>query len=142
MVANWLAKCPEKTVRHIDFQHQTWRLPLKFPEISSWSNLIFLKFQCFKLKKWLSPVPLVEGFKAELARLRRDFIGGPTPLYHAKRLTDFCGGAQIWFKREELAHTGAHKINNAIGQALVAVANRWMHNGNETDRFMLVYDLI
>lgn len=60
-------------------------------------------------------------FKAELARLRRDFIGGPTPLYFAKRLTDFCGGAQIWFKREELAHTGAHKINNAIGQALLAM---------------------
>lgn len=61
------------------------------------------------------------AFKAELARLRRDFIGGPTPLYHAKRLTDFIGGAQIWFKREELAHTGAHKINNAIGQALLAI---------------------
>jgi len=60
-------------------------------------------------------------FKAELARYRRDFIGGPTPLYHAKRLTKLCGGAQIWFKREELAHTGAHKINNAIGQALLAI---------------------
>ena len=42
------------------------------------------------------------GFKAELAELRRDFIGGPTPLYHAKRLTKICGGAQIWMKREEL----------------------------------------
>jgi len=61
------------------------------------------------------------GFKEELATLRRDFIGGPTPLYHAKRLTAHCGGAQIWFKREELAHTGAHKINNAIGQALLAM---------------------
>ena len=61
------------------------------------------------------------SFKAELATLRRDFIGGPTPLYHAKRLTAHCGGAQIWFKREELAHTGAHKINNAIGQALLAI---------------------
>jgi tryptophan synthase len=60
-------------------------------------------------------------FKAELARLRRDFIGGPTPIYHAKRLTALCGGAQIWFKREELAHTGAHKINNAVGQALLAI---------------------
>eukprot|EP00928_Gymnodinium_smaydae_P033538 TRINITY_DN23_c0_g1_i2.p1 TRINITY_DN23_c0_g1~~TRINITY_DN23_c0_g1_i2.p1 ORF type:complete len:741 (+),score=135.63 TRINITY_DN23_c0_g1_i2:56-2278(+) len=60
-------------------------------------------------------------FKAELARLRRDFIGGPTPLYHAKRLSEYCGGAQIWFKREELAHTGAHKINNAVGQALLAM---------------------
>jgi len=61
------------------------------------------------------------AFKAELAALRRDFIGGPTPLYHAKRLTAACGGAQIWLKREELAHTGAHKINNAVGQALLAM---------------------
>eukprot|EP00931_Biecheleriopsis_adriatica_P020241 TRINITY_DN13593_c0_g1_i1.p1 TRINITY_DN13593_c0_g1~~TRINITY_DN13593_c0_g1_i1.p1 ORF type:complete len:739 (-),score=157.24 TRINITY_DN13593_c0_g1_i1:40-2256(-) len=60
-------------------------------------------------------------FKAELARLRRDFIGGPTPIYHAKRLSELCGGGQIWFKREELAHTGAHKINNAVGQALLAM---------------------
>jgi len=61
------------------------------------------------------------SFKAELAMLRRDFVGGPTPLYHAKRLSAMCGGAQIWMKREELAHTGAHKINNAIGQALLAI---------------------
>jgi len=60
-------------------------------------------------------------FKAELARMRRDFVGGPTPIYHAKRLSKLCGGGQIWFKREELAHTGAHKINNAIGQALLAI---------------------
>jgi len=60
-------------------------------------------------------------FKAELATLRRDFIGGPTPLYHMKRLSAVCGGAQIWAKREELAHTGAHKINNAVGQALLAI---------------------
>mmetsp|Transcript_67212 Transcript_67212/g.161040 ORF Transcript_67212/g.161040 Transcript_67212/m.161040 type:complete len:740 (+) Transcript_67212:93-2312(+) len=61
------------------------------------------------------------AFKAELKTLRRDFIGGPTPIYHAKRLSALCGGADIWFKREELAHTGAHKINNAIGQALLAM---------------------
>jgi len=68
-------------------------------------------------KKW----KVDPEFKAELARLRRDFIGGPTPIYHAKKLTALCGGAQIWFKREELAHTGAHKINNAVGQALLAM---------------------
>merc|ERR1719160_409143 len=61
------------------------------------------------------------AFIAEIARLRTEFVGGPTPLYHAKRLTKLCGGAQIWFKREELAHTGAHKINNAVGQALLAM---------------------
>eukprot|EP01065_Artemidia_motanka_P040466 TRINITY_DN5084_c0_g1_i1.p1 TRINITY_DN5084_c0_g1~~TRINITY_DN5084_c0_g1_i1.p1 ORF type:complete len:751 (+),score=263.70 TRINITY_DN5084_c0_g1_i1:72-2255(+) len=60
------------------------------------------------------------GFKADLKRYRKHFIGGPTPLYHAERLTEMCGGAQIWFKREELAHTGAHKINNSLGQALLA----------------------
>eukprot|EP00004_Rigifila_ramosa_P021185 TRINITY_DN5592_c0_g1_i1.p2 TRINITY_DN5592_c0_g1~~TRINITY_DN5592_c0_g1_i1.p2 ORF type:complete len:773 (-),score=152.50 TRINITY_DN5592_c0_g1_i1:173-2491(-) len=59
-------------------------------------------------------------FLAEVARLRREFIGGPTPLYHAQRLSALCGGAQIWLKREDMAHTGAHKINNAMGQALLA----------------------
>jgi len=59
-------------------------------------------------------------FLAELDRYRRDFVGGPTPLHKAERLTEFAGGANIWLKREDLAHTGAHKINNAIGQALLA----------------------
>jgi len=60
------------------------------------------------------------AFQAEVARLRREFVGGPTPLYYAKRLTEKLGGAQLWLKREELAHTGAHKINNSLGQALLA----------------------
>jgi len=59
-------------------------------------------------------------FLAELDVYRRDFVGGPTPLHKADRLTEHCGGATIWLKREDLAHTGAHKINNAIGQALLA----------------------
>lgn len=59
-------------------------------------------------------------FLAELDVYRRDFVGGPTPLHKAERLTEMCGGATIWLKREDLAHTGAHKINNAIGQALLA----------------------
>jgi len=59
-------------------------------------------------------------FLAELDRYRRDFVGGPTPLHKAERLTEIAGGATIWLKREDLAHTGAHKINNAIGQALLA----------------------
>lgn len=59
-------------------------------------------------------------FIAELAHYRKEFIGGPTPLYFAENLTKKIGGARIWFKREELAHTGAHKINNAVGQALLA----------------------
>lgn len=60
------------------------------------------------------------AFLAELDEYRRDFVGGPTPLHKAERLTEFAGGATIWLKREDLAHTGAHKINNAIGQALLA----------------------
>eukprot|EP00729_Bicosta_minor_P009433 gene9433-683_t len=60
-------------------------------------------------------------FVAECDRLRREYIGGPTPLFFCKRLTEHVGGAQIWLKREDLAHTGAHKINNAIGQALLAI---------------------
>lgn len=59
-------------------------------------------------------------FAAELAQLQATYIGRPTPLYYAKRLTDHLGGAKIYLKREDLAHTGAHKINNAIGQALLA----------------------
>jgi tryptophan synthase beta chain len=60
------------------------------------------------------------GFQAELNRLLRDFAGRPTPLFHARRLTKHLGGAQIYLKREDLLHTGAHKINNAIGQGLLA----------------------
>ncbi len=60
------------------------------------------------------------AFWAELAGLQASFIGRPTALTHAKRLTAHCGGAQIYLKREDLAHTGAHKINNALGQGLLA----------------------
>jgi tryptophan synthase beta subunit len=59
-------------------------------------------------------------FAAELLELQRHYVGRPTALYFAERLTEECGGARIWLKREDLAHTGAHKINNAIGQALLA----------------------
>lgn len=59
------------------------------------------------------------AFQAELAELLRDYVGRPSPLYFAKRLTHHCGGAQLWFKREDLNHTGAHKINNAMGQVLL-----------------------
>ena len=60
------------------------------------------------------------AFHEERALLARDFIGRPTPMYFAERLTEDIGGARIWLKREDLAHTGAHKINNALGQALIA----------------------
>lgn len=59
-------------------------------------------------------------FLEELAYYRRQYIGRPTPLYYAARLTAYAGGAKIYLKREDLNHTGAHKINNAMGQALLA----------------------
>jgi tryptophan synthase beta chain len=60
-------------------------------------------------------------FHLKLDALLRDFAGRPTPLYHAARLTESLGGAKIYLKREDLLHTGAHKINNCLGQALLAV---------------------
>ena len=60
------------------------------------------------------------AFQAELADLLKDYVGRETPLYFAKRLTDHIGGAKIYLKREDLNHTGAHKINNALGQVLLA----------------------
>ena len=60
------------------------------------------------------------SFQAELDDLLKNYVGRETPLYHAKRLTDHIGGAQIYLKREDLNHTGAHKINNALGQVLLA----------------------
>ncbi len=59
-------------------------------------------------------------FQAELRDLLANYAGRPTPLYEAKRLSEELGGARIFIKREDLLHTGAHKINNAIGQALLA----------------------
>jgi tryptophan synthase beta chain len=59
-------------------------------------------------------------FQAELEYYLREYVGRPTPLYFAERLTKHCGGAKIYLKREDLNHTGAHKINNALGQTLLA----------------------
>jgi tryptophan synthase beta chain len=61
-----------------------------------------------------------EAFHTELDGLLKDYCGRPTPLYFAKRLTETLGGAKIYLKREDLLHTGAHKINNALGQAMLA----------------------
>ena len=61
-----------------------------------------------------------KAFAAELAYYQKHYIGRPSPLYFAKRMTSFFGGAKLYLKRDELNHTGAHKINNVIGQALLA----------------------
>ncbi|HEY4301329.1 MAG TPA: tryptophan synthase subunit beta [Candidatus Didemnitutus sp.] len=60
------------------------------------------------------------AFQTELRQMLQEYAGRPTELYFAERLTKHCGGAKIYFKREDLLHTGAHKINNALGQALLA----------------------
>ncbi len=61
------------------------------------------------------------AFKAQFDDLLEHYVGRPSPLYHAERLTEHFGGPEIWFKREELNHTGAHKINNCVGQILLAL---------------------
>lgn len=61
------------------------------------------------------------GFQRDLADLLKNYVGRPNPLYFAERLTKECGGAQVFLKREDLNHTGAHKINNALGQALLTL---------------------
>lgn len=71
-------------------------------------------------RRKIMPDPI---FQQELNRLLTDYVGRPTPLYFAERLTEYLKGARVYLKREDLAHTGAHKINNTIGQALLA---KWM----------------
>ena len=61
-----------------------------------------------------------DDFIVEMKRLRETYVGRPSPIYHAQRLTEHCGGAQIYFKREDLNHTGAHKINHCLGEVLLA----------------------
>ena len=63
------------------------------------------------------------AFKAELEHLNTHYTGRPSPLYFAERLTAHLGGAKIYFKRDELNHTGSHKINNCLGQILLAQAH-------------------
>src|SRR2546425_2819397 len=66
-----------------------------------------------------TPVQADVSFRAELTALLTDYVGRPTPLYFARRLTERLGGARVYLKREDLAHTGAHKINTAVGQGLL-----------------------
>lgn len=61
-----------------------------------------------------------DDFISEMKRLRETYVGRPSPIYHAKRLSEHCGGAQIYLKREDLNHTGAHKINHCLGEVLLA----------------------
>ncbi len=74
----------------------------------------------FELEKAYGTARKDKEFQATLEFYNREFIGRPTPLYFAKRLTDHLGGAKIYLKREDLCHTGAHKINNSLAQVLLA----------------------
>ncbi len=73
------------------------------------------------LEREYNAAKLDPAFQAEFDDLLEHYVGRPSPLYFAPRLTEELGGAQIWFKRDELNHTGAHKINNCIGQILLAI---------------------
>ena len=76
-------------------------------------SLLRLEQEYFRLKQ--DP-----EFQATFDKDLADYVGRPSPLYHAERLSDYAGGAQIWLKREDLNHTGSHKVNNTIGQVLLA----------------------
>ena len=65
-------------------------------------------------------IKLDPQFLSDLTRLRKDFIGRPSPIYHCANLSEKLGGAQIYLKREDLNHTGSHKINHCLGEALLA----------------------
>ena len=73
-----------------------------------------------ELEAAFSEAMVDEGFLSRLNQLQASYTGRPTPVSFAERLSEHLGGARIWLKREDLAHTGAHKINNALGQALLA----------------------
>src|SRR5581483_6561584 len=73
-----------------------------------------------ELEKAYSDARQDRCFQEELNDLLRNYAGRPTPLYFARRLSEHLGGARIYFKREDLLHTGAHKINNSLGQGLLA----------------------
>ena len=79
-----------------------------------------LKERLDEIQKEFEKVRNNEEFKKEYLYYLQQFVGRPTPLYYAKNLTEYVGGAKIFLKREDLNHTGAHKINNAIGQILLA----------------------
>ena len=79
-----------------------------------------LKTRLDELEKAFNQIKTDEGFKKELNGYLKDYVGRPSPVYYCKNLSDYAGGAKIYLKREDLNHTGAHKINNAMGQVLLA----------------------
>lgn len=80
-----------------------------------------------ELKRAYEKMRSLPEFQKELSRLLETYAGRPTPLFHARRLSQDIGGAALYLKREDLTHTGAHKINNTLGQGLLA---QWMGKNN------------
>src|ERR1700738_3439213 len=76
------------------------------------------------LEKAYAAAKVDPAFRQEMDGYLANYVGRPSPLYFARRLTDHCGGAKIYFKREELNHTGAHKVNNVLGQIMLALRMR------------------
>ena len=79
-----------------------------------------LKQRLDEIEREFNKITKDENFKKEYMYYLKQYVGRPTPIYFAKNLTKYAGGAKIYLKREDLNHTGAHKINNAIGQVLLA----------------------
>ena len=79
-----------------------------------------LSHACEELDHLYAEIKDTDEFKSELKDIYVNYVGRPSPLYFAQSLTEYYGGPKIWFKREDLNHTGAHKINNTVGQALLA----------------------
>jgi len=79
-----------------------------------------LMYPLQELEEAYRTITRTPDFRQELAEYARRYVGRPTPLYFAERLTKHCGGARLLFKREDLCHTGAHKVNNTLGQCLLA----------------------
>ena len=73
-----------------------------------------------EVEKEYNKIKYDENFKSELDHYMKTYVGRPSPLFFAKRITEDLGGPKIYFKRDELNHTGAHKINNCMGQILLA----------------------
>ena len=91
-----------------------------------------LKIKLNFINKKFNELKKDKGFKNEYLYYLKSLVGRPTPLYYAKNLSEFVGGGKIYLKREDLNHTGSHKINNAIGQVLLAKKMGYTHIIAET----------
>ena len=102
---------------------QAYKLPDEHGHFGSYGGVFVAETLVYALEELRANYERVRkdaDFIAEFEYELKHYVGRPSPVYHAKRLSEQAGGAQIWLKREDLNHTGAHKINNTVGQALLA----------------------